>query len=772
MLADSEYRAYAYIEQALGNLGWDTRNPRRGGAVYTQGEFRKHDPTLTDALGKQTPENIVIIPWDGGPRYWLIEAKRQHRQLEQALQEAKGYADRVNAHAPGLARFATGIAGTPAQSFLVATAYWDGYDWHTVSINNYETTGFLSLDQCQHILDRNDHHVALFDDDPDRFLRKANDINRTLHDNEIPVGERAAMMAALLLALAEDANLRIHAEPTRLMQEINGSIEALLRRHGKEEFTDVIRLRLPATEKNHRKHRKAIVDTMQYLREMNIRSAINSGDDALGKFYETFLKYANGAKEMGIVLTPRHITRFAVETMGIGPMDRVFDPACGTGGFLVSAMEQVRSSASADHYTGFRKAGLFGVEQRDDVYALAMVNMVFRGDGKSQMYDGNCFDHSFWLRDGAVFYTLPGDREPEGATKPFTRVLMNPPFKLTANAETEFVDYGLQQVRPGGLVFAVLPAVVIGGKRHETWRREILKRHTVLASVKFSKDLFYPVAEQTYGLILRGHEPHRSNGKVFMGVLLDDNHRPRRSKLLSKYEAQDNVERMATELRRFLVGQPVSEPIPREQEVTVLDQDMDCSFAPEEYLAGGSTSRVNAAQRVIQSEAAQRKVKSATPTLYRTFKTAVFDLDALIDKVDQAPIAAAKEYRQGQVPVVSASAQNNGISYWLDIPDELCHEDRVTISLLHNTKPCEAFWHPYRFSALTGKAIILRPIQALLDEPLAIYYLCEAITLGNAWRYNYARAVRYDELQVELPVRDDGEPDIEAMAEAVREQLR
>ena len=50
---------------------------------------------------------------------------------------------------------------------------------------------------------------------------------------------------------------------------------------------------------------------------MNIRSAINSGTDALGQFYETFLKYANDAKQMGIVLTPRHITKFAVEVLDI-----------------------------------------------------------------------------------------------------------------------------------------------------------------------------------------------------------------------------------------------------------------------------------------------------------------------------------------------------------------------------------------------------------------------------------------------------------------------
>ena len=185
-------------------VGWDTRNPSRGGAVYTQGEFRRHDSLLTEALGKKAPENTVVIPWDGGPRYWIVEAKRTHQERAKALREAQGYADRINAEEPGAARFATGIAGTPDQSFYVTTTYWDGHTWREVAINNYETTGFLTPEQCRDILDSNDAQLALFDDDPDRFLKKANAINRTLHDNEVPVADRASVMAALLLALAQD----------------------------------------------------------------------------------------------------------------------------------------------------------------------------------------------------------------------------------------------------------------------------------------------------------------------------------------------------------------------------------------------------------------------------------------------------------------------------------------------------------------------------------------------------------------------------------------
>ena len=594
MVEDSEFRTYEYIRKVLKSLGWDTRNPAtKGGDVYTQREFYRHDSLLTEALGKKAPENIVAIQGDGGLLYWIVEAKRAHRERLKALSEAQDYANQINLRNPGSARFATGIAGTPDQSFYVTTTYWDGREWHEVEINNYEVTGFLSREQCYEVINSNNHQIASFDDDPDRFLKKANAINKTLHGNEIPVAERARIIAALLLALARDGMLRVHDTPSRLMREINGLVEDLLRQHGKEDFASVIKLELPATEKNHRKYRKAILEVLQHLREMNIRSAISSGDDSLGKFYETFLKYANGAKEMGIVLTPRHITRFAVDVLGITHRDRVFDPACGTGGFLVSAMEFIRSG-NPKNYERFRNDNLFGVEQRDDVYGLAIVNMIFRGDGKSQIHDGNCFDHEFWLRDGNVWYTLQGDEvQRDGVRKPFSRVLMNPPFKLETNNETSFVDYGLSQSRRGALLFAVLPSVVISGKTHEKWRRELMKRHTVLACIKFDKNLFYPVSEATYGLIVRAHESHSTRDVVFMGSLFDDNHRHRKSKMLSEHEAVDNVNRMTRELRDFLLGKPIDIAIPREQCVTTIDQGRLCSFSPESYIPGMSRPLLN-----------------------------------------------------------------------------------------------------------------------------------------------------------------------------------
>ena len=518
MATDSEYRIYKYVIDVLERLGWDTRNPARGGQVYNQSEFRKHDALLRDALGNRVPENIILVPSSiVQPCYWVVEAKRSHSQLQVALSEAQEYAALIHATAPDAARFATGIAGSPHDSFYVATRYWDGTKWHDVAINHYETTGFLSPSQCRDILSRNSPNILDYDIDLNAFLRKANDINKTLHKNGVAARDRARLVAGLLLALAQQADLTISDEPRTLVRDVNARIEALLRTHRKVEFFQEVALKLPTTPENHRKYWMAIVQTMQHLREMNIRSAINSGTDALGQFYETFLKYANDASEMGIVLTPRHITKFAVDVLGIRHSDTIFDPTCGTGGFLVAALDSIRERHYGQHrdvYDTFRNDCLYGVEQADDVFALALVNMIFRGDGKSRIHNGNCFDNGWVRADDRI--SRVGRAKGTGV---FTKVLMNPPFAVEEK-ESEFVDYALGQMAGGGVLFAILPNVPITGHSEAGWRRRMTERHTIRAVVRLRDDLFYPTAHKgTYALIVEAWRPHQADDPVFFGML-------------------------------------------------------------------------------------------------------------------------------------------------------------------------------------------------------------------------------------------------------------
>ena len=756
MVVDSEFRAYAYIEKVLADLGWNTRNPSRGGAVYTQREFHRHDTLLTEALGRKAPENIIVIPWDGdGPHYWIVEAKRTHRERTKALSEAQGYADKVNAGAPGAARFATGIAGTPEQSFYVTTTYWDGSDWSEVAINNYEATGFLTLEQCQGIINQNSPRILHYDVNLGTFLLKANQINRTLHENGVAARDRARLVAALLLALAQDSTMRISDSPLTLVHDVNGRIETLLTRHGKEDFKAEVSLKLPNTPENHRKYWSAIVQTLQHLREMNIRSAINSGTDALGQFYETFLKYANDASEMGIVLTPRHITKFAVDVMDIRHDDLIFDPTCGTGGFLVAALDSIRASHYGSHpdvYDAFRNDCLFGVEQADDVFGLALVNMIFRGDGKSRIHNGNCFDNRFVRRQGRILQLKEGAAPDGTEMRPFTRVLMNPPFAI-AEKEREFVDYALAQMRPGGLLFAILPNGPITGGKDAHWRQAMVGRHTVRAVVKMPDDLFMPGAHKgTYALVLEAWRPHETNGEVFFGFLHDDRHASQKSKLLGEERARDNLERVASDLARFLRdGRAKIAPIPEEICVSTLNMDLSWDFASEAYLESGIPD-MGAAQPVegLFVELARRAARHPRTAAPVPRHTREFELEELFD-VRRGRCPPLKTLAHGDVPVVTSSEQSNGIAGYYDVPAHLVDSNAITVSANGSTGAGKAFWHPYPFAAVSD-ALVCQWRGDWRITPAFCLYVCNAIC-QNAWRFDYFRKSTATRVMADVRIR-------------------
>ena len=770
MASDSEFRSYGYIQSALSELGWDTKSPTRDGDVYWQREFYNHDQLLTTALDMKSPENIVLVPYDNRNQYWVIEAKKDPKKLDEAVSEAIDYSEEINAVYPASARFASGVAGSPDDTFYVCTKFFDGKEWREVRINDYETSGFLSQQQCSKFLESNTPAIDKTEESYASFIARANAINTALDSNEIPEGERPRIMAALLLAIAKDPVLPLKRDARAMTREINGSVEDILAEHGKKELAEVLKLALPMTAKNHEKYRKALAEALQILRNMNIRSAINSGDDALGQFYETFLRYTKGAQKMGIVLTPRHITRFAAEVLHISQQDRVYDPTCGTGGFLVAAMDLVKTnSRKGSGWEKFQNQGLFGVEQRDDVFGLAVVNMIFRGDGKSHVYDGNCFEHEFWLRDGEVSVAEKGAQPPQGAERPFTKILMNPPFKLKSNSEPEFVDHALSQTAEGGTLFAVLPSVVIAGKKkHKQWRKEFLKRHTLKAVIKFETRLFYPVQEATYGLIAVAHKPHKAEKKVFWAEMFDAQHTPRPSKMKDTSRAKDNMEILQEELKRFMRDKPCEDNLPNEIIVEPVGETLD--FSPELRLPRTEPKLHPAIIARKASLNAAIEMGQAVKDPNRVSNLKIFEVETFVEKIHKSPLQNIKSLDTGSIPVVSATYYNNGIAGWFDVEDDKILQNCITISKTSDTHPCEAYWHPYKFSAI-ATAIVLEPTKDIIESEEAILYLCEAITRDNRYKYHYAKPVQLEELKVFLPAKPDGTPDLEAMAVAVKEQL-
>jgi len=596
--AQTEVETYEHIRRQLRDLGWIVKDPTRtgNGQVWTQNQCLA-DPWIKAALKQDRPENIVKL---SERTLWVIEGKAARKDLDKAVSEATThYSKKINsAKGHYEAILATGVAGTEdGAGYIARTMIRRDGKWSVVTINKQEATGLLSPDDVRTLLESKGSDIHEFTPPQWLFANAAERINEILHTGGINKNDRAKTMAALLLSVI-DQPPNLETSLPVLIAEINARSAAELTKNKKPDFAPFVHILPPTNVTNHIKFKRALVKTIQELQNLNIRSAMNSSTDVLGQFYEVFLKYGNGAKEIGIVLTPRHITRFAVEAIGVGPKDVVLDSACGTGGFLVAAFDYVRRNSTKRQLEQFKEFNLFGIEQESYVAVLAIVNMIFRGDGKHNIAEGNAFTTNLTERSisGHPSAAFTKAAPPPGR-EPVTRVLMNPPFALRGSNEHEylFVSHALSLMADGGLLFSLLPLDALFGSRDEkVWRRDqLLRNHTLLSVITMPDELFYPAAQkQVAGIVVKKGFPHPVKQPVFWARVEHDGHLKVKSRRLLAQELRpprnelDQIPLILPDIRNFIAApNSVKVNVPRLCKTAPIDYvDPLLELLPEAYL--------------------------------------------------------------------------------------------------------------------------------------------------------------------------------------------
>ncbi len=591
--SDTEVDAYAFIKSELKSLGWDIRNPARHsqGQVYTQNQCLS-DPEIKKWLDKKRPESIVKVK---DTVLWVIEAKSNRADIDQASNEAEDYyANRLNQSKVLKALFASGVAGNDSDGYMIRNRYREDGVFKPMILNGKEMSGLLSPEITLRVL--RDNSASLEDVPVDQafFLSKADRINEILHIGAVNINDRARVMAALLLSTMDENLPNLDSSPSVLISDINSRAQDELSKQGKPEFFDYVRLSLPTSKDNHMKYKRALVETLRELYNLNIRSAMNSGADVLGQFYEVFLKYGNWAQKMGIVLTPRHVTKFAAETLDVGIADVVLDPTCGTGGFLVAAFDHVKKNASQAQLERFKRSNVLGIDQQPQLACLAIVNMIFRGDGKNNIIEGDCFTK--WVvgtrKDGAVGLPVKyATKKPDTSeTNIVSKVLMNPSFAIEASDTKEyvFVQHALDQLIDGGLLFSILPMGAMYEQGEERiWREQrLLEENTLLCVITFPPELFYPIGVHTVGIFVRKGIPHPKDGKVLWARAVHDGMLKKKGKRLPVASEPNDLDALKSIVSSYIHNVSSSiKSIPEFYKLAPIDfSDPLLELVPEAYL--------------------------------------------------------------------------------------------------------------------------------------------------------------------------------------------
>ena len=325
----------------------------------------------------------------------------------------------------------------------------------------------------------------------------------------------------------------------------------------------------PKQQGNYFKYGDTVLSACIYSLYINVICVLEhyQGIDVMGEFYTTFLRFTKGnAKEKGIVLTPKHITDLfcnIAEFYGekLTENTKILDICCGTGAFLISALERIRKNINArpitneqkkEAYSLAQKQSLIGVEKDPSMYALAYANMRFHGDGKSNLF--NC---SSLMSDSYNPIDTSGETYINGkithlkdALETFGEIdfgMINPPYSLAKNDdkkikernypegtppdvviqkgqdELDFISSMLHYLKKGGIGIAIVPMSCAGNSGTKL-RKEILKHHTLLACMTMPNQLFFDshVGTATCIMVFKAHIPHDENKAVFFGRWLDD----------------------------------------------------------------------------------------------------------------------------------------------------------------------------------------------------------------------------------------------------------
>ena len=226
-----------------------------------------------------------------------------------------------------------------------------------------------------------------------------------------------------------------------------------------------------------------------------------SAEDYIGRFYGEFMSYSGGdGQTLGIILTPKHITQLFCDLLNLKPDDVVFDPCCGTAGFLIAAMHNMLKKADNDmQRKNIRQNQLHGIELRPNMFTIATTNMILRGDGKS-----NLINDDFLKQD-------PNKLQLKQATVG----MMNPPYsqgsKQNPNLyEIAFTEHLLDSLSVGARCAVIVPQSTMTGKSKEeaSIKENILKNHTLEGVITLNKDTFYGVGTMPCIAVFTAGEAH------------------------------------------------------------------------------------------------------------------------------------------------------------------------------------------------------------------------------------------------------------------------
>lgn len=334
----------------------------------------------------------------------------------------------------------------------------------------------------------------------------------------------------------------------RTSMDLQGRVKARLDRI----FRDRVLAKYPTIFKSNERLEMNGATLAYVVSEMQQYSLLDSPVDVKGVAYEEVVG-SNLRGDRGEFFTPRNACSMAVKMINPQAGEIVLDPSCGTGGFLVMAMNHVLAMIDEKHRSRWPKRGpspeqqaewfrarhqylsqnIYGLDLNPNLVRAAKMNMVMNNDGSGNLFQCNSLEHPHrWPAEGPPHWLLGGvdvifanppfgteitiddprilsqfevgsvwDTSSEGFVQRKTND-EKPVLQSSQPPEVLFVERCLQFLKPGGRMAIVLPNGLLNNPGLSYFRQVILKQAQLLAVVDMHRDLFQPRNDTQTSMVL------------------------------------------------------------------------------------------------------------------------------------------------------------------------------------------------------------------------------------------------------------------------------
>jgi type I restriction enzyme M protein len=318
---------------------------------------------------------------------------------------------------------------------------------------------------------------------------------------KISENERAILIAAVLVALRSEkfkSSYKLSTDPLELCESITSSVKTeLIKSKLKQDYVNLVIghfLFICQSPK--------FQSDVQFLKELiikidkNLNGYIKNSQyqDVLGNLYIKFLEKANGDRQLGIVLTPEHITKFMCRLLELNDESVVFDNCAGTGGFLLTSSKQ--------------NSKLVGYEYEPKMFTLMVLNMMIHNLSLENIFHGDSLNEDN--------LTKIKELQP-------TAGILNPPYD---GREWDFIEKNMSQLTKGSKCVAIVPMSLVTSmdNKNLTYRKLIMGKHTLESVFSMPNELFFNSNTNvvTCVILLTAHVPHPTQKNVFFGFYKED----------------------------------------------------------------------------------------------------------------------------------------------------------------------------------------------------------------------------------------------------------